>query len=67
MPIMSGVEFLEKANLPINYPETKILVLSNLSDPKTISKITKLGASDYKLKASLSPTQLAVAVTYLCH
>lgn len=65
MPVMNGVEFLEKANLTKKYPNTKVLVLSNLSDAKTISKITKLGIADYKLKASLSPLQLANAVKNL--
>ena len=65
MPVMNGIEFLEKAQLKKNYPAIKVLVLSNLSDPKTINKITKLGVSDYKLKASLSPVQLASAVRNL--
>ena len=65
MPVMNGIEFLEKAQIKKNYPKTKVLVLSNLSDPKTINKITKLGISDYKLKASLSPVQLANAVKNL--
>lgn len=65
MPVMNGIEFLEKAQLQKYYPETKILVLSNLSDPKTISKISKLGASDHRLKASLSPAQLAATIKNL--
>ncbi len=56
MPIMSGIEFLEKTKIKLNYPDVKVLVLSNLSDPKTLQKIVSLGANKYLLKASLSPT-----------
>lgn len=65
MPVMNGIEFLQHAQMKINHPETKVLVLSNLSDPKTISKVLKLGVTDYKLKASLSPVQLVSAVKNL--
>lgn len=65
MPVMSGIEFLEKTKIKQNYPDVKILVLSNLSDPKTLQKIVSLGANKYLLKASLSPAQLVTAVKRL--
>lgn len=58
MPVMGGIEFLETARIPKNYPDTKVLVLSNLSDKKTIGMVMDLGASKYALKASMSPREL---------
>jgi DNA-binding NarL/FixJ family response regulator len=59
---MSGLEFLEKSHIKTTHPNTKILVLSNLSDPKTLNKITELGATKYLLKSSASPAELVKAV-----
>lgn len=65
MPIMGGVEFLEQANMASDYPKTKVLVLSNLSDLETINRINELGATDYVLKASIAPGELVSAVRRL--
>lgn len=65
MPIMGGIEFLETVKPRDNHPRTRILLLSNLSDPKTISKGKKLGVHKYLLKADVSPTQLLEAVREL--
>lgn len=65
MPVMGGIEFLKAVNIKNNFPNTKVLMLSNLSDPKTISLSHKLGAQKYLLKASASPEQLVEAVRSL--
>ncbi|HUP26408.1 MAG TPA: response regulator [Candidatus Limnocylindrales bacterium] len=65
MPVMGGIEFLEKTKIKQNHPHLKVLVLSNLSDTATLQQVTKLGATKYFLKASLSPTQLVEAVKSL--
>lgn len=65
MPVMGGIEFLKAARLPEQYPDTKVLVLSNLSDSKTVETITRLGASQYRLKASMSPRELLDAIEAL--
>jgi DNA-binding NarL/FixJ family response regulator len=65
MPVMGGIEFLETAHIPEEYPGTKVLVLSNLSDRKTITKVMNLGASRYILKASSSPSELLQAIESL--
>jgi len=62
MPVMGGVEFLQAAKLKEKYPKVKVLVLSNLSDPKTIGKLEQLGATKCLLKSSLSPNELVEAV-----
>lgn len=62
MPVMGGIEFLETVDPKSALPHTRILLLSNLSDPKTISRGKKLGIHKYLLKADVSPTQLLEAV-----
>ena len=65
MPVMGGLEFLEVSQVKIKNPKTKILVLSNLSDPETLNRIKELGADKYLLKASVSPGKLVTAVNEL--
>lgn len=65
MPIMSGIEFLEKVNLINNYPKTKVLVLSNLSDKDTVDQVITLGAAKHMVKSTLSPKQLVATVRAL--
>jgi len=64
MPEMGGMEFLQIAPLRDKYPKTKILMLTNLSDTKTLQQIKDLGAN-YILKSSISPLQLVQAVREL--
>jgi two-component system response regulator YesN len=65
MPVMNGIEFLEKVNLIQQYPHTKVLVLSNLSDKDTVDQVIALGASKHLVKSSLSPSQLVQTVRAL--
>lgn len=65
MPVMSGIEFLQQANLAREFPNTKVLVLSNLSDKETVKQVESLGASKHLVKASLSPSQLVANVRSL--
>lgn len=65
MPVMGGIDFLKAVDLPTNYPQTKTLMLSNLSDRKTIALSQKLGAHKYLLKASVSPGELVGVIKEL--
>lgn len=65
MPVMGGIEFLQIIKPKENYPNTRILLLSNLSVPRTVSRSKTLGADKYLLKASVSPTELVAAVNEL--
>jgi CheY-like chemotaxis protein len=65
MPVMGGFDFLKTANLKEDYPHIKVLMLSNLSDSKTLRQITELGADKYLLKSSVSPTQLVKSIEQL--
>jgi CheY-like chemotaxis protein len=62
MPVMDGVKFLKTAKLPVNYPNTKTLVISNLTDPLTEKRAEQYGVSGFFVKVNLSPNQLAGAV-----
>lgn len=57
MPRLSGKEFLENIDIS-EYPNTTIVVTSNISDQPVVDEMLKLGAHRYVLKASLSPTDL---------
>lgn len=65
MPVMGGIEFLEKADLTNKLPDTKVVILSNLGDDKEIEKAMRLGAYKYVIKAHASPDELAVLVNHL--
>ncbi|HXH04827.1 MAG TPA: response regulator [Candidatus Nitrosotenuis sp.] len=62
MPVMGGIEFLETIKIKENYPDTRVLFLTNLSDQKTVTQSKKMGAHKYLLKASVSPKELITAV-----
>ncbi len=57
MPDLGGLEFLEAFQAK-KHPETKIYVLSNLSDPDQMRKAMELGAWKYLVKADYTPTQI---------
>jgi CheY-like chemotaxis protein len=62
MPIMDGITFLQKAHLSKNYPATKTIMLSNLSDAITFDDASAYGVTMSVLKADLSPSQLVSTV-----
>ncbi len=61
MPVMDGREFLRNVDLAA-YPETKVIVYSNLSDQKTEEEMLSLGAHAFILKSSLAPNELLAIV-----
>lgn len=62
MPVMDGITFLQKAHLPRDYPRTKTIMLSNLSDAITFDDAAVYGVTLSVLKADLSPSQLLATV-----
>lgn len=58
MPVKSGLELLQEAQVTKNYPETTVIVLSNLSDSKTIDKALELGAVKHLIKSNIAPQDL---------
>ena len=57
MPVMSGKEFLRNLDTSL-YPETRIIVYSNLSDREEEEEMLKLGAERFVLKSSMNPSDL---------
>lgn len=62
MPIMGGKEFLEKSDILTKYPNTKIIVYSNISDRETIDYLLTIGVHEHILKSSMSPNDLATHI-----
>ena len=61
MPVINGIEFLKRANLTIDFPETKTIIVSNLSDAISKNESKKYGVVHTFLKVNLSPNDLAEA------
>ncbi len=57
MPIMDGKEFLRNINLE-DYPNTKIIILSNISDNKIEQEVLANGVDKFVLKANVGPKDL---------
>lgn len=64
MPVMDGKEFLKNIDVA-DYPDTTIVVCSNLSDKETEQEILALGADRFVLKSSLAPRELIQLVNEL--
>lgn len=64
MPIMDGKEFLRNFN-KAEYPNTKIVACTNLSDSKTETEMLELGADKFILKSSMTPQDLTDLVDEL--
>lgn len=58
MPVMDGVEFLEKYDLKNKHPKVKVIVFSNYDMQDEIDDAYRLGADRYVLKAWASPKEL---------
>lgn len=58
MPIMDGVEFLEKYDLKNKHKNVKVVVFSNYDMQDEIDDAYRLGADRYVLKAWASPKEL---------
>lgn len=64
MPVMDGKEFLRNVDSH-DYPNTKIIVYTNLSDSKTEAEMLELGADKFILKSSMTPEDLLKLVAQL--
>jgi CheY-like chemotaxis protein len=57
MPVMDGKTFLQNYDAS-QFPNTKIILASNVSDQHIIDELLGLGAHTSVLKADLAPSQL---------
>jgi CheY-like chemotaxis protein len=58
MPEMDGLQFMKKLKSTKQEISFKIIILTNLGDEPMVKEALSLGASDYVLKAQMSPTGL---------
>lgn len=65
MPQVTGLEVLEELKKDPKYEDTIIVMLTNLADEKTAEKIYELGATDYIVKAEMTPLQVCDRVKEL--
>jgi CheY-like chemotaxis protein len=56
---MSGIDFLEAAQLQVKSPETKVVGLSNIGSDSVKARGTVLGLVDFLDKADYDPARLA--------
>lgn len=61
MPRSDGFDFLH-AFQPKKHPKTHIIILSNIFTTDIMNRALELGASQYLLKADITPPQLAAIV-----
>lgn len=58
MPNMNGLEMLSKLrNLP-DGRDAKVIVLTNMGDSETATKVYKMAATDYLVKAEMTPSEV---------
>ena len=62
MPVMNGIQVLEKIRQSKDYASVKVLLLTNLRDDATIRQGLSKGADGYLLKTSLTPEQVVTEV-----
>lgn len=58
MPILDGIGFLKGANPKTSAPQTRIIVLSNLSSGDMPRQALALGAHRHEVKANLAPREV---------
>jgi CheY-like chemotaxis protein len=65
MPIMSGLETLQKLRALPDGGNIKIIALTNMNDPEMINAIEKLGVAQHIVKANSTPGAIVDAVRRL--
>lgn len=62
MPKVDGYEMLKKLKVDKKTKKIPVIIFSNLSQKEEIEKGLKLGANDFIIKTSVTPTELAQKV-----
>ena len=65
MPNMNGLDMLSRLRSQPNGREAKVVVLTNMGDTETATKVYKMAADDYIVKAEMTPKQVAERVKAL--
>jgi two-component system alkaline phosphatase synthesis response regulator PhoP len=62
---MSGLDFLQAAELQVKSPQTRVIGLSNVGSDNIIERAHVLGVVDFLEKAEFEPTKLAAYLKQL--
>lgn len=62
MPGMGGIDMLASLKKDPSLKDTKVIVLTNMGDTETANKVYKLGATDFIVKADMTPRQVSEKV-----
>jgi DNA-binding response OmpR family regulator len=65
MPNMNGLDMLSKLRQQPSGREAKVIVLTNMGDTETATKVYKMAADDYIVKAEMTPKEVAERVKAL--
>ena len=65
MPNMNGLDMLAKLRQTQAGKGAKVVVLTNMGDTETATKVYKMAADDYIVKAEMTPRQVADRVRAL--
>ncbi|HVQ44141.1 MAG TPA: response regulator [Candidatus Saccharimonadia bacterium] len=65
MPNMNGLDMLSKLRSQPNGRNAKVVVLTNMGDTETATRVYKMAADDYIVKAEMTPKQVAERVKTL--
>jgi DNA-binding response OmpR family regulator len=65
MPMVTGLEVLKYIKEQKELEDVIVIMLTNLSDEKTAEKIYELGATEYLVKAELTPLEVSAKVKEL--
>ena len=65
MPNMNGMEMLSRVRGTTEGRQLKVIVLTNMGDTETATKVYKMAADDYIVKAEMTPKEVAERVKTL--
>lgn len=63
MPVMGGLEFLQKYDLVNKHPDVKVLIFTNMENSPEVAESYKLGAHRCIIKSWTAPHNLARVIT----
>ena len=65
MPNMNGLDMLQRLRATAEGKKARVVVLTNMGDTETATKVFKMSADDYIVKAEMTPKQVAERVKVL--
>lgn len=67
MPVMGGLEFLQKWSVPKKHNDVKVLIFTNMENSPEVAEAYKLGAHRCIIKSWTAPHNLARVITDSLH